>query len=138
MTHIWFLSIRCNSVQKNPVALCLEGGNAASAVEELQIVDKQPVNTGAFLLANEEFEKETGGYQSDEPEDELKEEGQVDEPLDETEEEDEEEQLEDSFRPEKSSGVVDATSKKRKAPEKLHGKKYIYLMIFMFQLGILC
>lgn len=137
MTHIWFISTCCNSVKKNPVALCLEGGNAANAVAELQIVDKQPVNTGAFLLANEAFEKETGGYQSDEPEDELKEEGQVDEPLDETEEEDEEEQLEGSFRPEKSSGV-DAISKKRKAPEKLHGKKYIYLMIFMFQLCILC
>lgn len=124
-------------MRKNPFALCLEGGNAANAVEALQIMDKQPVNTGGLLLANEEFEKETGGYQSDEPEDKPKEEGQVDESSDETEEEDEEEKLEDSFHPEKSSGV-DATSKKRKAPEKLQETKYIYLMIFMFQLGILC
>lgn len=110
------------SVRKNPLTLCLEGSNAANTVEELQIMDKQPVNSGALLLANEEFEKETGGYQSEEPKDELKEEDQVDEFIDETEEDDEEEQLEDSFHPEKSSGV-DATTKKRKAPEKLHGTK---------------
>lgn len=34
-------------------------------------MEKQPVNNGLLLLANEEFEKEKGGYESDEPEEAL-------------------------------------------------------------------
>ncbi|KAL7116807.1 hypothetical protein ACP275_03G028700 [Erythranthe tilingii] len=33
--------------------------------------EKQPVNTGVLLLANDEFEKEKGGYESDEPEEDV-------------------------------------------------------------------
>ncbi|RXH72170.1 hypothetical protein DVH24_033708 [Malus domestica] len=45
----------------------LDDGTDAIEVEE--IVERQPMNTRMKLLANEEFEKETGGYDSDSEED---------------------------------------------------------------------
>ncbi|XP_030475021.2 coilin isoform X2 [Syzygium oleosum] len=40
-----------------------------NALEEIEFVEKQPVHTGLKLIANEEFEKETGGYESESEED---------------------------------------------------------------------
>lgn len=72
--------------------------------EEPEIVEKQPLHTGVPLLANEEFEKEACGYQS--------------------ESEENEEQSEDTMPLENSAGV-NAISKKRKASRKLHSSKYV-------------
>ncbi|XP_065875018.1 coilin [Euphorbia lathyris] len=44
-------------------------GNGENHLEAVQIVDMQPVASAMNLLANEEFEKESGGYQSEEEED---------------------------------------------------------------------
>lgn len=38
---------------------------------KLKAVEKQPVNSGLLLLTNEEFEKEKGGYESDDPDEAL-------------------------------------------------------------------
>lgn len=113
------------SVRKKGITLAIQGTNPINLAAEMEAVEKQPVTTGALLLANEEFEKETGGYQSDEPEDESEgEEGDdKEEARDVTEEaEDEvvEEQLENSLH---NPLQENATSKKRKAPEKLQGSK---------------
>lgn len=86
----------CISVKK-------KGGRSTNIVkvgdttEEPEIVEKQPLHTGVPLLANEEFEKEAGGYRS--------------------ESEENEEQSEDTG--------VNAISKKRKASRKLHSSKYV-------------
>lgn len=64
-----------------------------------------PVNAGPLLLANEEFNKETGGYESEEPEDDGK------------------NQVHDTS-PLKDKLGGDGVSKKRKASEKLHSSKY--------------
>lgn len=122
MTCVSFIPVCCDSVRKKQLALSLDGDNEINVVEELHILDKQPINNGALLLANEEFEQETGGYQSDEPEDELEEEDEEEKSVDESEAEDDEERLECSLHLEKASGV-EATSKKRKAPEKLQESK---------------
>nr|XP_027096364.1 coilin-like [Coffea arabica] len=45
-------------------SLGYSGTNPINLVAEMEAVEQQPVNTGALLLANEEFEKETGGYQT--------------------------------------------------------------------------
>uniref|UniRef100_A0A5B6YIN3 Putative coilin isoform X3 n=1 Tax=Davidia involucrata TaxID=16924 RepID=A0A5B6YIN3_DAVIN len=78
-------------------------GDEAKPIEEEEIVEKQPVLTGVPLLTNGEFEKETGGYQS-EPE------------------EDEDYQSEDTLHVENLSGG-NATSKKRKASQKIQSSK---------------
>ncbi|GMI87741.1 coilin [Hibiscus trionum] len=39
-------------------------------LEDLKVVERLPVDTGVKLLANEEFDKETGGYESESEEDE--------------------------------------------------------------------
>ncbi|KAK9276142.1 hypothetical protein L1049_005673 [Liquidambar formosana] len=74
-----------------------------NSLEIEEIVEKQPVVTGVKLLANEEFDKEIGGYQS-EPED------------------DEEDQSEDTLPVENTLGE-NAVSKKRKASRKLQSSK---------------
>lgn len=58
-------------VQKRKDVLSIAGNNTTNDVGKLKAVEKQPVNNGLFLLANEEFEKEKGGYESDEPEEAL-------------------------------------------------------------------
>ncbi|KAL8037805.1 hypothetical protein ABFX02_11G061700 [Erythranthe guttata] len=61
-------------VRKRREVLSITGNNAvADEVEKLRAAEKQPVNNGVLLLANDEFEKEKGGYESDEPEEELEE-----------------------------------------------------------------
>lgn len=70
----------------------------------MKAVEKQPVNTGVLLLANEEFEKEKGGYESDDPDEEFEEDDQGD-------------LLEDIEN-------AEPQNRKRKAPEKLQGSKY--------------
>ncbi|KAL1550390.1 coilin-like isoform X2 [Salvia divinorum] len=54
------------SVKKRTHILSIEGNDAANDVQKLKAREKQPVDGGVLLLANEEFEKEKGGYESDE------------------------------------------------------------------------
>ncbi|XP_047961098.1 coilin isoform X2 [Salvia hispanica] len=54
------------SVKKRKHILSIEGNDAANDVQKLKPQEKQPVDGGVLLLANEEFEKEKGGYESDE------------------------------------------------------------------------
>ncbi|KAL6562696.1 hypothetical protein OROGR_003703 [Orobanche gracilis] len=84
-------------VRKRRDILTIAGNNVANDVEKLKAVEKkQHVGDGVLLLANEEFEKEKGGYES--------------------EEDDEEGLLKDA----ENAGPK---SHKRKAPEKLRGSK---------------
>lgn len=91
----------CILKDKDIISVKKKGGRSTNIVkvgdttEEPEIVEKQPLHTGVPLLANEEFEKEAGGYQS--------------------ESEKNEEQSEDTG--------VNAISKKRKASRKLHSSK---------------
>ncbi|KAJ9176300.1 hypothetical protein P3X46_011630 [Hevea brasiliensis] len=78
-------------------------GEEANSLEVVEIVETQPVISGMNLLANEEFEKESGGYESEE-------------------EEDAPEQVEDAVQVENASEVK-KVSKKRKAPEELKSSK---------------
>ncbi|XP_038704428.1 coilin-like isoform X2 [Tripterygium wilfordii] len=70
---------------------------------DLEIVEKQPVATGVQLLANDEFQKETGGYESES-------------------EEDEHEESVDAFAVE-SNPDEKKVAKKRKASRKLQSSK---------------
>ena len=79
----------------------IEVGNGLNSLEELEIVEQSPVNTGVKLLANEEFNKEIGGYESEPEEDEQ-----------------ELKQLENQARVE-STPIENMVSKKRKARDKL-------------------
>ncbi|KAL3344626.1 hypothetical protein AABB24_023858 [Solanum stoloniferum] len=56
------------SVKKKGGVLAIEGDDAPSIVENIRIVEKQPVNTGHLLLANKEFDNESGGYESEDEE----------------------------------------------------------------------
>nr|GLL31891.1 coilin-like isoform X1 [Ipomoea trifida] len=79
-------------------------GNAPNLVENVQSVEKPSVNTKALLLANEAFNKEHGGYESDKPEEERR------------------DQVDDyNLHKNLLDGV--AVSKKRKASEELHSTK---------------
>ena len=114
--HLYFESIPCHFV----LLLCIrvkrkggtsseivEVGDGANLIEEEEIVEKQPVLTDVPHLASEEFEKETGDYQS-EPD------------------EGEDNQLEAALHAEYLSGG-NAASKKRKASKKLQSTKYVYI-----------
>ncbi|XP_021293448.1 coilin isoform X2 [Herrania umbratica] len=79
----------------------LKVGDGLNSLEELEIVEQPPVNTGVKLLASEEFDKQPGGYESEPEEDE-----QELEPLE------NEEHVE-------STPIQNIVSKKRKASEKL-------------------
>ena len=88
----------------------LDDGTDAIEVEE--IVERQPMNTRMKLLANEEFEKETGGYDSDS-------------------EEDGPDQLEDLFPVENpSDNGSNRRSKKRKLSDKPQSSKYVFFLHF--------
>ncbi|KAK6242172.1 Coilin [Theobroma cacao] len=76
-------------------------GDGLNSLEELEIVEQPPVNTGVKLLASKEFDKQTGEYESEPEEDE-----QELEPLE------NEEHVE-------STPIQNIVSKKRKASEKL-------------------
>lgn len=84
----------------------VEVSDGVNLTEEGEIEEKQPVLTHVPLLANEVFEKVTGGYQS-EPE------------------EDEDNQSEDELHVENSP-----VSKKRKASKKLQSSKYVLKPVF--------
>ncbi|XP_057484962.1 coilin-like [Actinidia eriantha] len=85
----------------------IEVVDGANLIEEEEIVEKQPVLTDVPLLAIEEFEKETGGYQSEH-------------------DEDEDDQSEEALHVQNLSGG-NAASKKRKASKKLQSAKYGYM-----------
>ncbi|KAF8015607.1 hypothetical protein BT93_H1200 [Corymbia citriodora subsp. variegata] len=74
-----------------------------NALEEIEFVEKQPLQTGLKLLANEEFEKESGGYESESEDDECG-------------------HSHGSLNKEDTSNN-NAVSKKRKASKKLGGSK---------------
>lgn len=76
----------------------IESADACNLLDEAEINRNEPVDNGMLLLANEEFDKETGGYQSES-------------------EEAEEEKLEDEPSP------IETLSKKRKASTKLWTSK---------------
>lgn len=80
-------------------------GDEGNSLEVVEIVETQPVAAGMNLLANEEFEKESGGYQSEE-------------------EEDAPEQAKDAVQVE-DSREVKKVSKKRKASKELKISKYV-------------
>ncbi|XVF02580.1 hypothetical protein REPUB_Repub04eG0186900 [Reevesia pubescens] len=79
----------------------LKLGNGLNSLEELEIVGQLPANTSVKLLANEEFNKETGGYESEPEEDEQ-----------------ELEPLENQAQVE-TTPIENMVSKKRKARDKL-------------------
>ena len=112
----------------------IEAGDGPNLIEEEKIVEKQPVATCVPLLANEEFEMETGGYQSEAEEDEDNQEtsGYHHEP-----EEEEDKQSEDPLHVDKSSGG-NGVSKKRKASKELHSSKYVSSLIFQNYSSDLC
>lgn len=91
----------------------VEVSDGVNLTEEDKIEEKQHVLTDVPLLANEEFEKETGGYQS-EPE------------------EDEDNQSEDELHVENSP-----VSKKRKASKKLQSPKYV-LNPYLHPILVMC
>ncbi|XVE92304.1 hypothetical protein REPUB_Repub01dG0085500 [Reevesia pubescens] len=76
-------------------------GNGLNSLGELEIIEQPPVNTGVRRLAFEEFNKETGGYESEPEEDE-----QELEPL-------------ENQRQVESTPIENMISKKRKARDKL-------------------
>ncbi|TYI98091.1 hypothetical protein E1A91_D01G188300v1 [Gossypium mustelinum] len=79
----------------------IKAGNGMNYLEELETMERLPVNTGVKHLANEEFDKETGGYKSELEEDEQ-----------------ELAPLEDQAQVE-STPIENMVSKKRKARDKL-------------------
>lgn len=69
----------CILTDKDVVSVKRKGGilteitesDGLNSLEEIEIVENQPFLPGVNLLANEEFDKETGGYESESEEDEL-------------------------------------------------------------------
>lgn len=55
------------SVKRKEMALveAIQGEDAGNLLDYPEVNRKEPVNNGMLLLANEEFDKETGGYQSE-------------------------------------------------------------------------
>ena len=111
---MYFESIPCHFVLFLCIRVKRKGGTSseivevddgANLIEEEEIVEKQPVLTDVSLLAIEEFEKETGGYQSEPDGDEAN-------------------QSEEALHAENLSGG-NAASKKRKASKKLQSSKYV-------------
>lgn len=94
------------------VILAVERNNGPNVVENLQIVEKQPLMGGQLLLTNEAFDHGAGGYESSDSE----------EPEDESEKEEEAEPEEDTSH-QKNALVGNAISKKRKASEMLPSSK---------------
>lgn len=83
------------------------GDDGLNSLDVVEILENPPVHTtGMNLLVSEEFEKESGGYQS-EPE------------------EDAAEQAEGALHVEKTPELK-TVSKKRKASKDLHSSKYVF------------
>lgn len=55
------------NVKRKETALveAIQGVDAGNLLDYPKVNRKEPVNNGMLLLANEEFDKETGGYQSE-------------------------------------------------------------------------
>lgn len=55
------------SVKRKETTLveAIQGADAGNLLDYPEVNRKEPVNNGMLLLANEEFDKETGGYQSE-------------------------------------------------------------------------
>lgn len=87
-------------VKRKGLGMCDAMKPEARPLIENKIVEKQPLPFGVRLLANEEFDKETGGYQSESDEDEAEAEGPV-----------------------QSARGEDVASKKRKASSKIKSPK---------------
>ncbi|XP_016490048.1 uncharacterized protein LOC107809868 isoform X2 [Nicotiana tabacum] len=100
------------SVKKKGGVLAIQGNDTPNIAENIRIVEKQPVNTGQLLLANEEeFDNESGGYESEEPEDEYEDKEEGADPVKQT-----------SAHLENALGC-NVISKKRKASETLPSSK---------------
>lgn len=100
------------SVKKKGGVLAIQGNDTPNIAENIRIVEKQPVNTGQLLLANEEeFDNESGGYESEEPEDEYEDKEEGADPVKHT-----------SAHLENALGC-NVISKKRKASETLPSSK---------------
>ncbi|PPE02381.1 hypothetical protein GOBAR_DD00569 [Gossypium barbadense] len=91
----------CVKMKGGKSAEIIKAGNGMNYLEELETMERLPVNTGVKHLANEEFDKETGGYKSELEEDEQ-----------------ELAPLEDQAQVE-STPIENMVSKKRKARDKL-------------------
>lgn len=99
------LAVDGNNGQK--VILAVEGNDGPNAVENLQIVEKQPEIDGPLLLANEAFDHESSDGEESE-----------DESSDSEESEDDSEKEEEAEPKEDTSHRENATiSKKRKASD---------------------
>ncbi|WMV28950.1 hypothetical protein MTR67_022335 [Solanum verrucosum] len=94
------------------VILAIERNNGPNAVENLQIVETQPLKGGPLLLANEAFDHGAGGYESYDSE----------ETEDESEKEEEAEPEKDTSHQENAL-AGNSISKKRKASELLPSSK---------------
>lgn len=94
------------------VILAVEKNNGPNLVDNLQIVEKQPLMGGPLLLANKPFDHGAGGYESYDSE----------ESEDESEKEEEAERKEDTSHQENAL-VGTGISKKRKASEMLPSSK---------------
>ncbi|CAI9300042.1 unnamed protein product [Lactuca saligna] len=57
--------IICVKRKEMALAEAIKGANAGNLLDYPEVNRKEPVNNGMLLLANEEFDKETGGYQSE-------------------------------------------------------------------------
>lgn len=101
------LCLYCFRVEKNGgiSSELLMVGDKANSLEVLEIVETRPVAAGMNLLAKEEFEKEAGGYRSED-------------------EEDAPEQAEDAVEV-GNAREVQKVSKKRKASKELKSSKYV-------------
>lgn len=97
----------CNSVKRKGDILpeITGGSDGTNSLEEIEIVENQPLLPGVNLLANGEFDKETGGYESESEEDKP-------EPLEDVL------NVEDTQKDKK-------VSKKRKASNKIQSSKYV-------------
>lgn len=100
-------------VRKRRNVLSLEGNDAACGLERLEAVRRQPVvDSGVLFLANEEFEKEKGGYESD------------------AAEEDEDVLCDAEGGP--SARDADGKKRKRKVAEKNRESKYVLLLYLLY------
>ena len=99
--------VRSNiSVKRKVLAMCesMKAIEDSMPFAEDEIVEKQTLPSVVRLLANEEFNKETGGYQSETEKDEDDAEGLV-----------------------KRAPDVDVASKKRKAASPIENAKYAFV-----------
>lgn len=96
--------------------MSIEGNDAVNDVPKLKALGKKPVNSGVLLLQSEEFEKENSGYESDEPEKETEDGGDVGLLG-----------VVENF----SGAKANKRNRKRKAAERLQGYKYVFYAQFV-------